>query len=66
MAKAEYRETGAARHISLDHPLSAADWFVALFISFFKLMWMIMMRMIIPDICHEPTSGARENFFWPV
>ena len=47
MAKAEYRETGAARHISLDHPLSAADWFVALFISFFKLMWMIMMRMIM-------------------
>ena len=29
MAKAEYRETGAARHISLDHPLSAADWFVS-------------------------------------
>ena len=47
MAKAEYRETGAARHISLDHPLSAADWFVALFISFFKLMWMIMMRMMM-------------------
>ena len=38
MAKAEYKETGAARHISLDHPLSAADWFVALFINFFKLM----------------------------
>ena len=47
MAKAEYRETGAARHISLDHPLSAADWFVALFISFFKLMWMIMIRMMM-------------------
>ena len=47
MAKAEYRETGAARHISLDHPLSAADWFVALFISFFKLMGMIMMRKMM-------------------
>ena len=21
---------------------------------------------IIPDICHEPTSEARVNFFWPV
>ena len=41
MAKAEYRETGAPRHISLDHPLSAADWFVALFISFFKLRWIV-------------------------
>ena len=20
----------------------------------------------IPDICHEPTSEARVNFFWPV
>ena len=47
MAKAEYRETGAARHISLDHPISAADWFVALFISFFRLRWMILMRMMM-------------------
>ena len=50
MAKAEYRETGAARHISLDHPLSAVDWFDAIFISFFKSKWMIMMTTTMMEL----------------